>query len=207
LNERPHPYQQSSAYRYATLRSCRWCATVRGQVMRSNNPARTRSDALPYLRQGMPATRRRQGDGAAGWARQPHQRRDRNGGQAACPTRALRPARLVASIASPPASARPAAKPPREGMSQLGCPLGSGGAGAVGWSGVWPGMEKRSRASTRWRVASAAACCCAVTGRSRSVSAAWRSVASRRASLPSGVVVGLGRGRRWSGRRGAWLPA
>jgi hypothetical protein len=31
----PHPYQQSRAYRCATLRFRRWCATVEGQVMRS----------------------------------------------------------------------------------------------------------------------------------------------------------------------------
>ena len=35
LNQRPHLYQQSRACRYATRRSCRWCATVRGEVMRS----------------------------------------------------------------------------------------------------------------------------------------------------------------------------
>jgi hypothetical protein len=40
LNLRLHPYQQSSAYRYATLRFRRWCATVKGQVMRSKIPAR-----------------------------------------------------------------------------------------------------------------------------------------------------------------------
>src|SRR5918993_5510189 len=40
LNLGPHPYQQSGAYRCATLRFSRWCPTVRGQVMRSNDPAR-----------------------------------------------------------------------------------------------------------------------------------------------------------------------
>jgi hypothetical protein len=35
---RAHPYQQSSAYRYATRRFRRWRATVKGQVMRSNVP-------------------------------------------------------------------------------------------------------------------------------------------------------------------------
>jgi hypothetical protein len=39
LNLRLHPYQQSRAYRYATLRFRRSLATVRGQVMRSNVPA------------------------------------------------------------------------------------------------------------------------------------------------------------------------
>jgi hypothetical protein len=34
LNLRPHPYQQSRAYRCATLRFCRSRATVRGEVMR-----------------------------------------------------------------------------------------------------------------------------------------------------------------------------
>jgi hypothetical protein len=34
LNLRPHPYQQSRAHRYATLRSCRSRPTVSGQVMR-----------------------------------------------------------------------------------------------------------------------------------------------------------------------------
>jgi hypothetical protein len=40
--------------------------------------------------------------------------------QAACPTRALRPARLAASTANPPASTRTAARTPSEGRSQLG---------------------------------------------------------------------------------------
>jgi hypothetical protein len=35
LNLGPHPYQQSGAYRYATLRFCRSRATVGGEVMRS----------------------------------------------------------------------------------------------------------------------------------------------------------------------------
>jgi hypothetical protein len=38
LNLGPHPYQQSRAYRHATLRSCRWLATVKGEVMRCNSP-------------------------------------------------------------------------------------------------------------------------------------------------------------------------
>ena len=38
LNLRPHPYQQSSAYRYATLCYCRSLATVRGEVMRCKLP-------------------------------------------------------------------------------------------------------------------------------------------------------------------------
>jgi hypothetical protein len=39
LNQRPHPYQQSRAYRHADRRSCRSLATVRGAVMRSSAPA------------------------------------------------------------------------------------------------------------------------------------------------------------------------
>jgi hypothetical protein len=73
LNLRLHPYQQSGAYRYATLRFRRSCATVRGEVMRCYIPTRTSERTrCDDHRQGMPATRRRQGDGAAGWARQPH---------------------------------------------------------------------------------------------------------------------------------------
>jgi hypothetical protein len=41
LNQRPHPYQQSRAYRYATLRFRRWRVTVRGKVMRSYSHGRT----------------------------------------------------------------------------------------------------------------------------------------------------------------------
>src|ERR671911_1045818 len=54
----------------------------------------------------------------------------------ACPTRALRPARLAPSTASPPDSARAAASPLSDARSQPGCPLGSAGrTGAlVGWS-------------------------------------------------------------------------
>jgi hypothetical protein len=143
--------------------------------------------------------------GLPGGRGSPIERRDRDGGQAACPTRALRPARLAASTASPPASIKPAAKPPREARSQLGCALGSGGAGAVGWSGVPLGMEKRSRASTRRRAASAVACSGAATWPWRRGSPAWRSVASRRATYRLGRGW-LGRGRRRSARRGSWLP-
>src|SRR5215213_4046197 len=155
--------------------------------MRSNDPAR------PAYGQDAAAAGR-VGDqlvagkvmGLPGGRGSPIERPDRDPGQAACWIRALRPARLVASTASPPASARPAAKPPREARSQLGCPLGSGGAGAVGWAGVWLGMEKRSRASTRWRAASAAVCSGDATWPWRQGSPTWRSVASRRASFPSG---------------------
>ena len=47
LNQRPHPYQQSRAYRYATRHFCRSCATVRGEVMRCSKgwaEGRLRSD-------------------------------------------------------------------------------------------------------------------------------------------------------------------
>jgi hypothetical protein len=39
LNLGPHPYQQSRAYRYATLRFCRSRVTVGGEVMRSSRRA------------------------------------------------------------------------------------------------------------------------------------------------------------------------
>jgi hypothetical protein len=45
LNLRLHPYQQSRAYRCATLRFCRSHATVRGEVMRSSMPATSWSRA------------------------------------------------------------------------------------------------------------------------------------------------------------------
>jgi hypothetical protein len=41
LNLRPHPYQVSRAQRCADRRFPRSCASVRGEGMRSNNPART----------------------------------------------------------------------------------------------------------------------------------------------------------------------
>jgi hypothetical protein len=50
LNLGPHPYQQSGAYRCATLRFRRWRATVEGQVMRSYVPADRRTDRTPRLR-------------------------------------------------------------------------------------------------------------------------------------------------------------
>ena len=65
------------------------------------SPARTGARTRCHGRgQDMSATRRRQGDGAAGWARQPIERRERDGGQAACPAGTLRPARLPAITTS-----------------------------------------------------------------------------------------------------------
>jgi hypothetical protein len=67
LNLRLHPYQQSRAYRCATLRFRRWCATVEGQVMRSYvpSPASARTDTAA-AGQARGPIRRPQGDGAAG---------------------------------------------------------------------------------------------------------------------------------------------
>jgi hypothetical protein len=48
LNLGPHPYQQSSAYRYATLRFRRSPPTVRSEVMRSCRQARQYTEALPW---------------------------------------------------------------------------------------------------------------------------------------------------------------
>jgi hypothetical protein len=79
--------------------------------------------------------------GLPGGRGSPIERRDR--GQAACPTRALRPARLAASTANPPASTRAAASTPSQGMSQLGCPSGSAGRTATDsrrWR-AWPTGE------------------------------------------------------------------
>jgi hypothetical protein len=59
----------------------------------------------------------------------------------------------------------------------MGRPLGSPcPTWPFAWAGVPPGMEKRSRASTRWRVASAAACSCDAAWRWRQDSPTWRSV-------------------------------
>jgi hypothetical protein len=71
--------------------------------------------------------------GLPGGRGSPIERRDC--GQAACPSPALRPARLAASIASPPASARATASTPSDATSQPDWPLGSAGrTGApTGW--------------------------------------------------------------------------
>jgi hypothetical protein len=93
LNLGPHPYQQSSAYRCASLRFRRSLATVMGQVMRSYTPADQRTDqnaaAAGHARGPI---RRQQGDGAAGGRGSPIERRDRacwsgrlpDSGSAAC---------------------------------------------------------------------------------------------------------------------------
>src|SRR5215217_7826487 len=69
-------------------------------------------------------------------------------GQAACPSRALRPARLVASTASPPDSARATTSTLSEATSQPDGPLGSADrTGApVGWrqdSPTWASVGGR----------------------------------------------------------------
>jgi hypothetical protein len=114
------------------------------------------------------------GDGAAGWARQPHRVADR--GQAACPSRARRLVRLAARTASPPDSASAATSTASEAMSQPGCLLGLAGTGAGAWAGVGLGMAKRSRACTRLRAASAAVCSGEAAWRWRQDSPTWRSV-------------------------------
>ena len=113
-------------------------------------------------------------DGAAGPARQPHRAAGAWSGGVPEPSPGL--VRVAASTASPPASARPAANPPRDATSQLGCPLGSGGTGAGVGAGVGLGMAKRSRACTRWRAASAAVCSGEAAWRWRQDSPTWRSV-------------------------------
>jgi hypothetical protein len=69
---RPHPYQVSRAKRCADRRFPRSPQSVRGKGMRSNSRPDQRTDAMPWPRPPTPPTDRRQGDGAAGWARQPH---------------------------------------------------------------------------------------------------------------------------------------
>ena len=63
LNQRPHPYQVSRAKRCADQRFPRSRATVRGQGMRLT---------ARRIRAHTRCRGHRQGDGAAGWARQPH---------------------------------------------------------------------------------------------------------------------------------------
>jgi hypothetical protein len=75
-------------------------------------------------------------------------RRTRDLGQAACPTRALRPARQTASTANPSDSARTAVSSPSEAMTRLGSPPGSAGCAgmSVGWchhSPTWPWVGVR----------------------------------------------------------------
>ena len=105
-------------------------------------------------------------------------------GQAAGPARTRRLARLAARTASPATSARAAASTPSDVTSQPGCPLDPSGTGSGAWADVPLGMENRSRASCRWRAASAVVCCCEVTGRLRQFSPTWPWVGGRRASLP-----------------------
>src|SRR5215218_6387455 len=129
--------------------------------------------------------------GLPGGRGSPIERRDR--GQAACPTRALRPARRAASTANPPASTRAAARTPSEGRSQPGCPLGAaGGTGAlVGWR----------QASPTWasvggcRVLSATVGCSAATWGWRQASPTWPSVGGWRASW---LLVGWSLAWAWA---------
>ncbi|MFL6188053.1 MAG: hypothetical protein ACJ745_25280, partial [Actinomycetes bacterium] len=93
-------------------------------------------------------------------------------------------ARLATSTASPAMRAMAAARTPSEATSQPDCPLDSAGGGAGIWAGVPLGMEERSRSSCR-TAASMVVGCDVTGGRLRQVSPAWRSVASRRAFLPS----------------------
>src|SRR5215218_8727027 len=104
-------------------------------------------------------------------------------GQAACPSRALRPARLVASTASPPDSARATTSTLSEATSQPGGALGSAdGTGVpVGWrqdSPTWLSVGGR-------RVSPA-------TVGSSGVACGWRQAS------PTWAWVG--------GRRASWLP-
>jgi hypothetical protein len=138
LNQRPHPYQQSRAYRYATLHLRRSLATVEGQVMRSYVPANRRTDRTPRLRDkledqpvagkvmGLPGGRGSPIDGGPG--------------QAACSSRALRLVRLAARTASPPANPSVATSTPTEARSQPVGLLGSSGTGAGTWAGVVLGL-------------------------------------------------------------------
>jgi len=86
----------------------------------------------------------------------------------AWPARTRRLVRLATITANPPDTARTAASTASDATSQPGSPMGSSACGGAGtWAGVPLGMEKRSRASCRWRAASAAVCCDEVTGRLR----------------------------------------
>jgi hypothetical protein len=84
LNQRPHPYQQSRAHRYATLRFCWLLPTVEGEVMRSSNLIRT--DGWTRCYDGGKVCRQpvaRKVMGLPGGRGSPIERRDRDGDQAA----------------------------------------------------------------------------------------------------------------------------
>jgi hypothetical protein len=74
LNQRPHPYQQSRAYRCATLHFCWSLPTVEGEVRRCCSLPEPAPTSCPCCGQGMPAICRRQGDGAAGGRGSPIER-------------------------------------------------------------------------------------------------------------------------------------
>ena len=105
LNQRPHPYQVSRAKRCADRRFPRSPLSVRGEGMRSYSPARTSPRTRCPWPRGKVCHQPVIGKvmGLPGGRGSPITPRDR--GQAACPSRALWPARRVASTASPAMSA------------------------------------------------------------------------------------------------------
>jgi hypothetical protein len=76
-----------------------------------------------------------------------------------------------------------------ETRSQAGGRFGWIGAGVVGWAGVGSGMEKRSRARTSLRVASAVVFCWEVADRRCQASPTWPWVGGRLASWLLGWSV------------------
>src|SRR4029453_16827822 len=128
LNLGTHPYQQSGAYRCATLHFRRWCATVEGQVMRSYVPADERMDRTPRPRDKLEdQSVAGKAMGLPGGRGSPITRRDRDRDQVDWPTRVLRPGRMAACTASPPARARAAASNPSDATRQPDCPSHSTG--------------------------------------------------------------------------------
>jgi CubicO group peptidase (beta-lactamase class C family) len=100
-------------------------------------------------------------EGLPGGRGSPIERRDRDCGQAGCSTRALRPARLAASTASPPASARTAASTPSDATTQPDGPPGS--TGCAGTS-VWWRQDSPTWLSVGGRRASLAMVGCSAVG-------------------------------------------
>jgi hypothetical protein len=132
------------------------------------------------------------GDGAAGWARQPHRVADRDGVRRSAGGRGRRLARLAAS---PPASATVAVSTASDAIGHLGWPSGSAGeAGGLtrGCQGspTWPSVGGRcvSLARADWLVA--ARCWC-------QASPTWPWVVGRWWSWVSVVRSGRGRLRSW----------
>ena len=91
-------------------------ATVRGEGMRSNNfppgPAHGQDAVAAGKVCHQPVAGKAMG--LPGGRGSPIEWRDRDRDQVECPTRVLRPGRLAASTASPPARARAAARTPSE---------------------------------------------------------------------------------------------